>query len=193
MRDYLRRLNWKPRLEQCRGKLLHGEIDRFQKVHGRGPDTDELRQLIRQAAVNKFERKNKRRPTPDEQAGLLKLSEKAFRKILASGRPGTFVSFTSAVGGERERDAEAMDGFKDPRLPTPLTRAERSDLKRWITHGFARRDRLIIILYYYEQLTMKEIGRTLGCSESRVSQRLDSIIRSLRSRLNRTGSAQELV
>jgi RNA polymerase sigma factor for flagellar operon FliA len=64
---------------------------------------------------------------------------------------------------------------------------EREDLRKWLTEGLARRDRLIVVLYYYEQITMKEIGRALGCSESRVSQRLDSILDCLRARLTRVG------
>ena len=41
---------------------------------------------------------------------------------------------------------------------------------RLVTKGLNRNERLIIILYYYEELTMKEIGATLDLSESRVSQ-----------------------
>ena len=40
-------------------------------------------------------------------------------------------------------------------------------------------DRMIVVLYYYESLTMREIGAVLGCSESRVSQRMDSILNRL--------------
>ena len=195
MRDYLRKINWKPRLEQTRSKLLQGEIESFHKTHGRGPDTDELKELIINAAMKKFRRKHRRQPTSEEQKQLSLIPEKTFRKILASGRPSSMVSFNGAShGGAEERgvnDSDAMAGFEDRRLHTPLTGAERADLKRWITRGFSRRDRMIIVLYYYEQLTMKEIGRTLGCSESRVSQRLDAILGSLRSRLNRLGAEVE--
>ena len=41
---------------------------------------------------------------------------------------------------------------------------------RLVTKGLNRNERLIIILYYYEEMTMKEIGATLDLSESRVSQ-----------------------
>ena len=48
-----------------------------------------------------------------------------------------------------------------------------------------RNERLIIILYYYEELTMKEIGQTLGLSESRVSQMHSSIVSRLKDQLHR--------
>jgi RNA polymerase sigma factor FliA len=197
MRDYLRKINWKPRLEQTRGKLVQSEIERFHKIHGRGPDTEELRRLIAQAAITKFCKKQQREPNSDERRALTKLSEKTFRKMLAAGRPSSMVSFNSSPttsGHDRAMgDGDAMSGFEDRRLPTPLTKAERADLRQWVTKGFTRRDRLILVLYYYEQLTMKEIGRTLGCSESRVSQRLDSILASLRARLNRLGAECEFL
>ena len=53
-----------------------------------------------------------------------------------------------------------------------------------VTKGLSRNERLIIILYYYEELTMKEIGTTLDLSESRVSQMHSSIIQRLQSQLS---------
>jgi RNA polymerase sigma factor for flagellar operon FliA len=52
-----------------------------------------------------------------------------------------------------------------------------------VTKGLNRNERLIIILYYYEELTMKEIGSTLGLSESRVSQMHSSIVTRLQDQL----------
>ena len=53
------------------------------------------------------------------------------------------------------------------------------------TKGLSRNERLIIILYYYEELTMKEIGATLDLSESRVSQMHSSIVQRLQQQLGR--------
>ena len=86
-----------------------------------------------------------------------------------------------------------MTAFEDRRQPGPAKTAEHEDLKRWMTNGFSRRDRLIIILYYYEQITMREIGGALGISESRVSQRLDSILACLKARLQRAEAGHELL
>jgi RNA polymerase sigma factor for flagellar operon FliA len=56
---------------------------------------------------------------------------------------------------------------------------------RLVTKGLNRNERLIIILYYYEELTMKEIGATLDLSESRVSQMHSSIVSRLQGQLER--------
>jgi RNA polymerase sigma factor for flagellar operon FliA len=57
------------------------------------------------------------------------------------------------------------------------------DLKRLITKGLAKNERLILLLYYYEGMTMKEIGATLKLSESRVSQMHTAIIERLKGQL----------
>jgi RNA polymerase sigma factor for flagellar operon FliA len=54
---------------------------------------------------------------------------------------------------------------------------------RLVTKGLSRNERLIIILYYYEEMTMKEVGMTLDLSESRVSQMHSSIVERLQMQL----------
>ncbi|NLH43690.1 MAG: sigma-70 family RNA polymerase sigma factor, partial [Planctomycetes bacterium] len=53
-----------------------------------------------------------------------------------------------------------------------------------LTKGLTRAERLIIVLYYYEEMTMKEIGATLDLSESRVSQMHSSIVARLKAQMN---------
>jgi len=52
-----------------------------------------------------------------------------------------------------------------------------------VTRGLNRAERLIVVLYYYEQMTMKQIGQTLDLSESRVSQMHSAILEQLRVQL----------
>jgi RNA polymerase sigma factor for flagellar operon FliA len=58
----------------------------------------------------------------------------------------------------------------------------RTMLTEFITRGLSREERLVLILYYYEDLTMAEIGVVLDLSESRVSQIHKDVIARLRNR-----------
>ena len=75
------------------------------------------------------------------------------------------------------------DVLEDRRTSDPTDEIQRRDLKGLITKGLTRAERLILILYYYEEMTMKEIGATLDLSESRVSQMHSSIVQRLQAQL----------
>jgi RNA polymerase sigma factor for flagellar operon FliA len=60
-------------------------------------------------------------------------------------------------------------------------------LTEYITRGLNREERLVLVLYYYEGLTMAEIGIVLNLSESRVSQIHKDVIERLRRRFSDEG------
>jgi len=169
MQDYLREIDPAPRLTRSRAKMLDRIIESFQTTHGRPPDEEELRTLLH-------------------------LPERVFRRLLNRPRPGAMVSFSSVHpdGDWDDADGDGMTAFTDRSQPSPLGRAEHADLRRWVTRGLPRRDQLIITLYYYEELTMREVGDALGISESRVSQLLDEILGGLRARLGITDAEDQL-
>ena len=85
---------------------------------------------------------------------------------------------------DSHKDVREIDMLEDKRIENPLLKAQAKDIKSLITRGLNRAERLIIILYYYEQMTMKEIGETLDLSESRVSQMHSAILERLKGQLN---------
>lgn len=70
--------------------------------------------------------------------------------------------------------------------PGPAEHTERELIREYLTRGMKEQDRLIVTLYYYERLTMAEIGAVLGVSESRVCQRHAEIVDQLRNRFSTT-------
>jgi RNA polymerase sigma factor for flagellar operon FliA len=110
----------------------------------------------------------------------LDLPADEFDRVIDEDAPPLVVTISTASGGE-EDDPVAIP----ERQPSnPGRSSHRQDLRQWITRDLEPVDTLIVSLYYYESLTMREIGVAVGCSESRVSQRLDSILQRLRARVD---------
>src|SRR5580692_8660843 len=84
---------------------------------------------------------------------------------------------------DSNKDVREIDILEDKRGANPVREIQRKDLKELITKGLSRAERLIIILYYFEEMTMKEIGATLDLSESRVSQMHSSILARLKAQM----------
>jgi len=78
------------------------------------------------------------------------------------------------------------DIILDKKSQDPLIEAQKRDLKNFITKGLRSYEKLILTLYYYEGMTMKEIGLTLGLSESRVCQLHSSILARLKAQMNKS-------
>jgi RNA polymerase sigma factor for flagellar operon FliA len=79
-----------------------------------------------------------------------------------------------------------MDTIEDPGAPDPARALDLGDLKDRIADSIAKlpeREKLVIALYYYENLTLREIGEVLGVTESRVSQMHTKAVLRLRSRM----------
>jgi RNA polymerase sigma factor for flagellar operon FliA len=88
--------------------------------------------------------------------------------------------------GESDTDNECQaslhlsDALDDKKGLPPPDAAQRSEIRRFVANDLSRTERLLILLYYYEGMTMQEVGKTLGVSESRVCQVHARILRQLR-------------
>lgn len=169
----------------------------------RGAILDELRSLdwiprsIRQKsralqrAYVKLENDLKRMPYDDEVAAELNISVKELEEMLAEVTPTTILSLEEALsdrsGGE-SKQLTIMDVIEDPNGTNPLKELGFEETKRILKEtitALPEKEKLVIALYHYEELTLKEIGEVLSISESRVSQIHSKAILKLRGRLIR--------
>ena len=158
--DELRNMDWVPRLVRARAHQLERALQTLEAHLGRMPTEKEIAQEL-ELDMDEF-----RRLQRDANAiGLVSLSNK----------------FSDSEG---ERDIREIDVIEDQKSQNPLFEAQKRDLKNLLTKGLTRAERLIVVLYYYEEMTMKEIGATLDLSESRVSQMHSSIIARLKAQMN---------
>lgn len=68
------------------------------------------------------------------------------------------------------KEIRKVDTIEDADVATPTSNLEKRELVELATRGLSHKEKLIVILYYLEELTMKEIGLVLDLSESRVCQ-----------------------
>ena len=161
MLDELRTMDWVPRLVRSK----HTKLEEARKT---------------------LEAEYGRPPTPDEMAGKLGVSLQEFQKIAGDATAVSLVSLNKKwYETDSYKDVREIDILEDKKGEDPTRRIQKNDLMRLVTKGLNRNERLIIILYYYEELTMKEIGATLDLSESRVSQMHSSIVQRLQNQLAR--------
>ena len=161
MLDELRSMDWVPRLVRSKASKLNEALKTMEAKLGRHPSEIELSDHMG-LTVPELEKM-----IVDANAvGLISLNKKWYET-------------------DSYKDVREIDILEDKKGEDPTKRIQKADLMRLVTKGLNRNERLIIILYYYEELTMKEIGSTLDLSESRVSQMHSAIVQRLQSQLGR--------
>lgn len=151
----------------------------------RGAVLDQLRALdwvsrsMRRKARNldgvtrKLDQKLGRAASEVELAREMNLSRGDFYRLLDQVRGAVLVSLDENRSGEDQEPSTLADHLADPTAVNLEERLEEEERKvvllRTLNH-LPEQERLVVALYYYEHLTLKEIGRALGISESRVSQ-----------------------
>lgn len=158
--DELRSMDWVPRLVRARAHQIIRAIQSLEASHGRPP-------------------------TEKEVAKELNVDMEEFNKLQRDSNAVGVVSLNTKYNDDNsEKDIREIDIIKDKKSQNPLIESQKRDLKNLLTKGLTRAERLIVVLYYYEEMTMKEIGATLDLSESRVSQMHSSIIARLKAQMD---------
>jgi len=161
--DELRALDWVPRSVRSRAR----EIER---------------------AIAELEAKLGRAPTDEEIAHKIGISQDELEESLTDISRSSIAALDELWSGGADGDqVSLLDTIEDQAGPRPADALDETEVRETLADAIARlpeREKLVITLYYYEELTLREIGEVLGVTESRVSQLHTKAVLRLRSRLS---------
>ncbi len=132
-------------------------------------------------AVRKIENEKGRDARDNEVAEVLEMSLDEYHQVLQDASGYLVMSFD-----EMGVDDEAMATQVSDRSPSPFEGLQHEDFKKNLAEsiaGLPERERLVMTLYYDEELNLREIGAVIGVSESRVSQIHSQALLRLQARL----------
>jgi RNA polymerase sigma factor for flagellar operon FliA len=161
--DELRTLDWVPRSVRARAR-------EFERVN------------------TKLEARLHRAPTDDEMASELEISLEELQDTLLAIANSTIVALDElwTVSDSTGDQVSLLETLADDAAEDPQALVERSSFRDRVADAIValpEREKMVIALYYYENLTLREIGEILGVTESRVSQLHTKAVLRLRSKL----------
>ncbi|MGH7161868.1 MAG: FliA/WhiG family RNA polymerase sigma factor [Planctomycetota bacterium] len=127
-----------------------------------------------------------REPTVFEMAGEMHVSVEDFQRIAKDSKPVAMLSLSDeSPDASEEAGNRILDLVQDNRDENPTDRVHRGDLRVLATKHLNRKEQIVVTLYYFEELSMKEIAKVLGLTESRVCQIHSRVIEKLKKALGR--------
>ena len=143
--------------------------------------------------TRKLDQKLGRAASEEEVAREMKMSRGEFYRLLDHVRGAVLVSLDESRSGEDQEPSTLAEHLPDPTALDVESRLEQEQARLVILRTLDQlpeQERLVVALYYYEHLTLNEIGRALGISESRVSQVHSRAMVRLRLRLQKAMNAE---
>ena len=136
----------------------------------------------------KLENKLQRAPTDAEMSNAMGVTEDEFQASLVKIANSSVVALDElwTVSDASGDQVSLLDTIQDPKAADPALEMDLTEMKDRLADAIARlpeREKLVIALYYYENLTLREIGEVLGVTESRVSQLHTKAVLRLKSKL----------
>jgi len=127
-------------------------------------------------------------PSRDDMARRLEMTVDRYEYLSRLSQLGKEVHFSAMEPSDEHRHQGSSHTWdiRDADGEDPAVKVSRGLLAEYLTKGLAREERLVLMLYYYEGMTMAEIGAVLNLSESRVSQIHKEILQRLRHRFSST-------
>lgn len=145
MLDNIRKLDWVPRTLRQKNKLLDKNI-------------------------NEFELKNGRQPTNYELAQILNLSVEEVDELVKKSNVASLISLDDYLEQGNETVKANLIANKNESPEASLEYKENKKMLIEAINSLTDKQKLVITLYYYEELTLKEISKIMNVSESRISQ-----------------------
>ncbi len=137
--------------------------------------------------VDDLQNKFLRKPNIDEIADYMNISKKDVSNIRSKMVNSSNIHIDNVIC-EGEKEFSLIDTIEDKDVLCPEEVVEKKELQDIMAKAIdtlKEKDRLVLSLYYYEELTLKEIGKVLGVSESRVSQLNNRAISNLRAAMKK--------
>lgn len=136
----------------------------------------------------KIEQEKGRQATDEEACEALGLTTDQFHDLLNEVRSVSLLSYDDLgnLSNSDKRSLHGVAGESGSRVPTPFTEINKAHLKKLVADAIEdlpEKQRLVLSLYYYEELNLKEIGQVLEVTESRVSQLHSQAVFKLKARL----------
>jgi RNA polymerase sigma factor for flagellar operon FliA len=164
--DELRAMDWVPRSVRSRAREIERAMSELEAKLGTAPTDEEIAAKVGITVAELEE----------------SLSEIARSSIAALDELWT-------VSGSDGDQVALIDTIEDTHGPEPQTALAATEMREALGEAISRlpeREKLVVTLYYYEELTLREIGEVLGVTESRVSQLHTKAILRLKARLGGT-------
>jgi RNA polymerase sigma factor for flagellar operon FliA len=159
--DELRSQDWVPRLVRLKAHRLDRAIRQLEGELGRSPNQHEIAQVLG-----------------------ISLDELHAHEAEANAK--TIFSLSEKWDdGYDDKEMEKIEILADDKSVNPVDTIQQSDALEMITSSLTKKERLIILMYYYEGLTMREIGDILSLTESRVCQIRSNVMSKLKIQLEK--------
>ena len=155
--DEMRRLDWIPRSVRKEVQEIEAAITAVRVKLGRDPEDHEI-------------------------ALELGVSLESYFKMIDKAKGINLLSLDESVTGSSVAAVNKMES----KTPSPLDELNKNEVKRVIADALSKlseKEQLVVSLYYFDELTLKEIARVVGLTESRISQIHSKAIITLRAKL----------
>lgn len=146
--DELRSLDWVPRSIRSKAKRLEKAIVQIESELGRMATSEEI-------------------------AGKLEMNLEEYNEMLSKVGGHTLTSLDRDIAETEDSNGNLYDLIRNVKVEDPFQKIEKEELQKKLIeylNSLPENERLVLSLYYYEDLTLREIGVVMDVSESRISQ-----------------------